>query len=217
MSNTDNTPSTTLEQLIARYKAQRSHSNKPTAKLQPLIADKQTPTIMVIACADARVYPSMILDCSPGDLFIVRNIANLVPPYLSKADVSVGAALEYAVNTLAVSDIIVLGHSQCGGIKALMTQQTHQNDDSLINQWMTIASPVKQNIETNYPEDSIDTRCQHCEKASVLQSIDNLKTYPWIQTALATDQLKLHGWHYTIAQDQLTAYDPKQNNFILLD
>ena len=152
-----------------------------------LARDGQSPPAMVIACADSRVAPEMIFDCAPGDIFVVRNVSNLVPPYEPDAGKhGTSAALEFAVTALNVRSIVVLGHSQCGGIRALM-QGPNGNNGDFIASWMTIATKARTRVcdAPDAASQSFETLCYRCEQESIRASLDNLMTFPWVAERVA--------------------------------
>lgn len=158
------------------------------------LAEGQAPEFMVIACADSRVCPSRILGFQPGEAFMVRNIANLVPPFEHGASETT-AALEFAVNSLEVANILVVGHSRCGGIRALMSMKG-KTTSSFIGGWVSIAKSARLSTEAAAGNLSFEKQCSHCEKESINGSLLNLLTYPWIKKRLKEGTLALHGGYY---------------------
>ncbi len=170
----------------------------------------QHPRAMVIACSDSRVDPAILLDCQPGDLFMVRNVANLVPPYEKGAGLhGVSTALEFGVSVLGVAHLIVLGHSQCGGIRALM--QGTQGD--FMGNWVNISARAKQRVLAEHPAADLQAQCHACEQASILVSLENLQTFPWIRERVEQGRLTLHGWYFDIEGGELVAYEPASGIF----
>ncbi|XP_027357137.1 beta carbonic anhydrase 5, chloroplastic-like isoform X2 [Abrus precatorius] len=159
------------------------------------LAKAQAPKFMVIACADSRVCPSNILGFQPGEAFMIRNIANLVPPFESGPS-ETNAALEFAVNTLQVENLLVIGHSCCGGIRALMSMQDDANEKSFIKSWVVIGKNARIKAKAAASNLSFDEQCKHCEKESVNDSLLNLLTYPWIEEKVANEELSIHGGYY---------------------
>ncbi|KAJ4967912.1 hypothetical protein NE237_014613 [Protea cynaroides] len=159
------------------------------------LAKGQAPKFMVIACADSRVCPSNILGFQPGEAFMVRNVANLVPPF-EKGPSETNAALEFAVNSLEVQNLLVIGHSSCGGIRALMSMQDEVDSSSLIRNWVIIGKPARLSTKAAAAHLSFDQQCRHCEKESVNCSLANLLTYPWIEERVSRGLLSIHGGYY---------------------
>ncbi|XP_030459308.1 beta carbonic anhydrase 5, chloroplastic isoform X1 [Syzygium oleosum] len=161
------------------------------------LAESQAPEFMVIACADSRVCPSVILGLEPGEAFTVRNVANLVPPFESGPS-ETNAALEFAVNSLKVKNILVIGHSCCGGIRALMSMENTDGDNSssFIRSWVIVGKNARLSTKEAASHLSLDQQCRHCEKESVNRSLLNLLTYPWIEEQVMRGNLSLHGGYY---------------------
>ncbi|KAG8632822.1 beta carbonic anhydrase 5, chloroplastic isoform X3 [Manihot esculenta] len=158
------------------------------------LADVQTPKFMVIACVDSRVCPSNILGFQPGEAFMVRNVANIVPP-LENGPTETNAALQFAVNTLEVENIFIIGHSNCAGIQALMNMQDEENH-SFVEKWVAIAKNAKLRTKADANGLSFDQQCKHCEKESINLSLLNLLTYPWIEERVRKETLSVHGGYY---------------------
>ncbi|GFS35103.1 beta carbonic anhydrase 5 [Actinidia rufa] len=155
------------------------------------LAKGQAPKFMVISCADSRVCPSNILGFQPGEAFVVRNVANLVPPYESGPS-ETNAALEFAVTSVEVENILVIGHSCCGGILALMSMQDEVNTSS----WVVVGKNARLSTKAAASNLSLDQQCRHCEKESINCSLLNLLTYPWIQERVTKGVLSIHGGYY---------------------
>ncbi|TKY71503.1 Beta carbonic anhydrase 5 [Spatholobus suberectus] len=159
------------------------------------LAKAQAPKFMVIACADSRVCPSNILGFQPGEAFMIRNVANLVPSFESGPS-ETNAALEFAVNTLLVENILVIGHSCCGGIRALMSMEDDDVEKSFIKSWVVIGKNARIKAKAAASNLSFDEQCKHCEKESVNHSLLSLLTYPWIEEKVANGKLSIHGGYY---------------------
>ncbi|MDP1635414.1 MAG: carbonic anhydrase [Gallionellaceae bacterium] len=172
----------------------------------------QRPKAAIIACADSRVDPALLMGAEPGDVFVVRNVANLVPPYEPGGGfASVAAALEFAVLSLAVEHVIVLGHAQCGGIHALMSGSAA--DSEFIGKWVDVARRARDRVLAELPDKSPALQDRACEQAAILVSLENLMTYPWIAERVTTGAMHLHGWYFDIAQGELLSYHPARNGF----
>jgi len=166
----------------------------------------QQPQVMVVACCDSRVDPALVLQCAPGDLFVVRNVANIVPPY-EKDDSHHGtsAALEFGVCFLNVEHLVLLGHSQCSGINALLNSKSlHQND--FITSWVSVIDGSK------YDEPHIDD----CAKAALHQSHKNCMGFPWIKDRVANKELQIHLWFLDIKTGQIFTYSEAQKSYVSL-
>ena len=163
------------------------------ALFEELAARGQKPHTMVIACSDSRVDPTMIFNVGPGEFFVLRNVANLVPPYLPDAGFhGTSAALEFGVTVLQVDDLIVLGHAMCGGIKALLDPSLASPD--FVGPWMSIASRARDRVLACDP---VDPQAA-CEHEAVKVSLENLRTFPWIAAREADRSLRLHGASFDI-------------------
>jgi carbonic anhydrase len=170
-----------------------------------LAREGQSPPAMVIACADSRVAPELIFDVAPGEIFVVRNVSALVPPYApDTGNHGTSAALEFAVNALQVRTIVVLGHSQCGGIRALMSGPGAKNGD-FIDSWMAIAQTARARVcdAPDAASMSFDTLCAHCERAAIRVSLENLMTFPWIAARIAAGTLSINGLHFNVQTGKL--------------
>lgn len=171
----------------------------------------QAPSTLVVACCDSRTDPSLIMQCEPGDIFVVRNIANIVPPYEpDPGHHGVSAALEYAVLSLEVQDIIILGHSSCGGIRALLDQSAR--DGEFVGPWISILDTARSQVLENF-DASDEKAATALEMAGVLTSIENLLTFPWLAERVAQGKLTIHGWYFDMACGQLFGYLPQTRTF----
>ena len=175
----------------------------------------QSPKVLIVACADSRVDPALLTGAEPGDVFVVRNVANLVPPYEPGGNfASVPAALEFAVCSLEVEHIIVLGHAQCGGIRALMGGvDAAESGTEFIGKWVGIAHRARERVRAELPSKPLALQERACEQAAILVSLENLMTYPWIAQRAGAGTLHLHGWYFDLAAGALLHYDPARNAF----
>lgn len=161
------------------------------------LAKGQWPKFMVFACSDSRVCPSHVLDFQPGEAFMVRNVANMVPPYDQVKYSGVGAAVEYAVLHLKVENIVVIGHSCCGGIKGLMSFTFEgPNSTDFIEDWVKIGLPAKAKVTSEFGSAPFPEQCTFCEKEAVNVSLGNLLTYPFVRDGLVKKTLALKGGYY---------------------
>lgn len=175
----------------------------------------QRPKVLIIACSDSRVDPAIITNSDPGDIFVIRNVANLIPPYQPDQQYhGVSAALEYAVGFLEVKHIIILGHSDCGGIRALMERDENvPRKNEFLDQWLDLALPAKLEVNQNLQAASEATRHRACEEASLVLALENLLTFPWIKTKVDSKELAIHGWYFHIKAGQLFEFDWCCNEF----
>jgi len=173
----------------------------------------QNPKVLVIACSDSRVDPALLLGVEPGDMFVVRNVANLVPPYeTSPGRHGVSAAVEYAVKLLEVEHVIVLGHSGCGGIQALMAPDREALGE-FIAPWVTIAEPALREVASQLTHKNKDLRQRACEQAAILVSLENLLTFPWLWERVMQQRVYLHGWYFDMKKGELLSYLPETGTF----
>ncbi len=195
------------DKLIAGYQRFRDgYYQQNKAQLLKLAQLGQFPKIALVCCSDSRVDPTIILDCEPGDLFVIRNVANLVPPRESCDSFhGTSAALEFAVNSLQVESIIVLGHTQCGGIKALMDTEPTSIPETFISKWMKQLENVRNEILEDQNCTAPEQRYHACEQKGIAHSLHNLMTFSCIAERVAAGKLKLHGWCYDLNSAELFA------------
>jgi len=175
----------------------------------------QTPKTIVVGCCDSRVDPAIVTDCDPGDLFIIRNVANLVPPFETGGNYhGTSAALEFGVRNLEVENIIVLGHAQCGGIRALMKQTPGgEQPEGFVPGWMKVASNARNRVLSRMHGEPAEKQQRACEQEAILVSLDNLLTFPWILERVAQKKLTLHGWYFDLEHGELLRFNPDSNSF----
>jgi len=180
-----------------------------------LVHKGQAPKVLVVACCDSRVDPAIITDCDPGDLFVVRNVANLVPPFEETGHYhGTSAALEFGVCCLKVRHIIVLGHARCGGIRALLAGLPQEADrNSFIGKWMAIAANARTQVLTELPHATPEAQACACEQAAIQVSINNLMTFPSIRERVERGELLLHGWYFDLEKGRLLGLDRKTKRF----
>ncbi len=197
------------------HRFREQHFTDDGALYRQLIEEGQTPKTLVVACCDSRVDPALVLDCAPGDLFVIRNVANLVPPAENRSGGRHGtsAALEYGVTTLGVEHIVVLGHAHCGGIRALMNGYSAAEADSYINSWMRVAEEARLSVEQDGQIVAPEERERACEQRAILSSLDNLMTFEWIRDRVERGSLALHGWYFDMENGQLLGYDATTRTF----
>ena len=183
--------------------------------LQALARDGQNPSALYIGCSDSRVVPELLTTSRPGELFVVRNIANVVPSF-DHADASVGAAIEYAVEVLEVPHVIVCGHDRCGGVKAALDGADKLSAHKSLHEWVTMIDPAARKArEIERGDDTALLRC--AVEENVLYSMENLITYPAIAAALAARKLELHGWVFDLDAGVLRVYDVTSEEFVASD
>jgi len=172
------------------------------------LAEGQSPKFMVFACADSRVCPSVVLNFQPGEAFTIRNVANTVPPYDKTKYTGPGAAIEYAVLHLKVENIVVIGHSRCGGIKAVMSiEEGAPTNTDFIEDWVKILWEAREKVKQSYSDLDFEGQCVKCEKEAVNLSIENLKTYPFVKEGIEKKTLALFGGHYDFVNGNFETWE----------
>lgn len=184
------------------------------------LSEEQSPEVLFITCADSRVDPNLVTQSKPGELFIVRNVGNIVPPYDAIKDKnSVAAAIEFAVLGLKVRDVIVCGHSNCGAMQALYKDRGELVNMPHLNEWLQLAEPVRRIVERFYPNahTSAASRLRITEEENILLQLSNIQTYPFVAQALREGTLHLHGWYYDIGSGGMCSYSPSTDRFERID
>jgi carbonic anhydrase len=179
------------------------------------LAGGQTPDALFITCSDSRINPNLITQTEPGDLFILRNAGNIVPPYGAPGG-GEAATIEFAVVGLGIKDIILCGHSHCGAMKGLLDESLVA-DTPAVRAWLTHAESTKRVIKENYAELEGDQLISACVQENVLAQLENLKTHPSVAARLARGRINLHGWVYKIETGQIFGYDPEYSQFLHID
>lgn len=175
----------------------------------------QSPKTLIIGCSDSRVDPALITDAGPGELFVIRNVANLVPPYRKAEEGGfhgVSSAIEFAVMNLKVENVVVLGHRQCGGIRALMTEDK-ATSGSFVSKWMQIAKPAKAKVLKDHPAATDEEKIRCCEMESIVTSLENLRTFPFVADAIRDRGLNLIGAYFDLESGQLLQYEDESTSF----
>ncbi|MBN2897376.1 MAG: carbonic anhydrase [Clostridia bacterium] len=198
---------------IVQFKRSDFESHKALFKQ---LSSQQKPHTLFISCSDSRIDPNLITGTLPGELFIVRNIANLVPPYREAEEfLSTTAAIEYAVNALEVENIIVCGHSNCGGCAAALNPETIEFTLPHTKKWLELADPVTKRVKQELPPDEPEAREWLMEQVNVIEQLKHLLTYPYIKERVQCGTLALSGWHYIIETGEVFIYDKEQETFLL--
>ena len=173
----------------------------------------QTPEIMVIGCCDSRVSPEVIFDARPGELFVVRNVANLVPPYETDGKYhGVSAALEFGVGALKIKHIVILGHAHCGGIKAYAEDAEPISPGDFIGRWMSLIAPAAEKVGARESMPRAEY-LERMEKASIVNTLDNLMTFPRLRKLIERGAVTLHGAYFGVAKGELSVLDRATGEF----
>jgi carbonic anhydrase len=205
-----------IPELIAGWHRFRSGRYEQQRELLERIArDGQRPRVLLIGCCDSRADPAIVFDCDPGDLFVVRNVANLVPPCeVGGAYHGTSAGVEFAVTVLGVEHIVVLGHSRCGGIASLLAGPPNTPEPlRFVGPWLEIGREARL-AALAPPGLSQDERANLCERLAIRLSLRNLETFPAVKRRLEAGTLRMHGWHYDLAQGTLTVLDAATQRFV---
>jgi carbonic anhydrase len=205
------------EQLIDRFhRFKLRHFTNNADRYHELAEKGQKPEVMLVSCCDSRVDPEAIFSAMPGELFVVRNVANLVPPFETGGNFhGVSAALEFAVLNLLVKHIVVMGHSSCGGITAaLHGHAAHETESRFITKWMSMLDEAKSRLKMAHPGTAEESQMQRwLEQEAVSTSLTNLRTFPCVQQLEQMGKLQLHGAHFDIGTGQLTVLNEETRQF----
>lgn len=206
-----------LTRLIEGYRRFRASGWSPHRERWQALREGQTPQVMVIACSDSRVDPSQIFDFDPGEVFVVRNVAALVPPFeTTPGHHGVSAALEFAVQILGVQEIVVLGHGMCGGCKVALTRELHGSvpgEGGFIADWIGLLDAAREPVAARLGTESREAE-RAMEHAGVRVSLANLRTFPCVRKKERDGSLRLRGAWFTIANGQLHLLDEASGDFV---
>lgn len=206
-----------LEKFVSGFARFQQHHYGDDPALINELRQGQHPRTLLIGCCDSRVDPGYMIGAEPGDIFVSRNVGNLVPP-CSPDDGGfhgVSAAIQFALQNIKVERIIILGHAQCGGIRALMCPEPQQpGEPDFVRRWMNIAEPAKRSTQAKFHDASIEVQCRACEQSSILNSLNNLMTFPWVKEAVKEERLTVHGWYFDLAAGELLAYSDRTGVFL---
>lgn len=203
-----------MQKLIKGIHEFQAHIFGEQRDLFQRLAEGQTPDALFITCSDSRINPNLITQTDPGDLFILRNAGNLVPPY-GASNGGEAPTIEFAVAGLGVRDIIVCGHSHCGAMAALLEPQKTESLPCLRG-WLSHAEATRRILAEKYSDRSGAALLTTAVEENVLMQLRNLRTHPTVAAALSRNEIKLHGWVYKIETGQVFAYDPENGQFLPL-
>lgn len=205
-----------MHQLIDGFRRWHETTYEENRGLFEALAQKQTPKVMLVGCCDSRVDPALIFGAQPGEIFVLRVVANLIPPYCPGALLdATSAALEFAIRALEVEHVIVLGHAHCGGVNALLNAPQSTEGLEFIESWVSIARSARDRalaltLSSGQPIEAAQRMAEH---ETVAISLGNLMTFPWIRERVAGKRLMLHGWWFDLDQGDLFRLDPMRNTF----
>jgi len=199
--------------LLQGFERFKTHYFGADTALYDSMKNGQPAKILMIACCDSRVDPAILTDCDPGDIFTVRNVANLVPPCEDdQHHHGTSSAIEFAVKGLGVESIVVMGHANCGGIKGLW-ESDNLDDSQFIHRWVSIAKEAKEWVKVNHSAETHPMQLRACEQRSILVSLHNLMGFDFVRERVENGSLKIHGWYFDLTAGQLLCYNPESGEF----
>ena len=176
------------------------------------LAEGQKPRVLFITCSDSRIVPHLITQSGVGELFVIRNAGNLVPPF-GAANGGEGAAIEYAIHALGIEQVIICGHSNCGAMKGLLKLEKLRTEMPLVYEWLQHAESTRRLIQENYADIKGEELMAITMAENVVTQIENLKTYPVIRSKLHQNKMSIYGWIYDIETGEVLAYNPETDDF----
>lgn len=181
------------------------------------LSKKQNPHTLFISCVDSRVVPNLITNTLPGDLFVIRNVGNIVPPYMDNAKMRSGylattSAIEYALNILNIKNIIICGHSNCGACSAVFEDKSSLDSTPYVQKWIELLEPVKERVMALKPE-SHSKQIWLSEQINVEYQLENLMTYPFVEEKFDSGELRIYGWYYIIETGEILNYNMIKREF----
>jgi carbonic anhydrase len=202
-----------MERLIEGFRRFRgSYYEQHRARFERLAGRRQHPRYAVVTCCDSRVDTTLTFDAVPGEIFLVRNIANLVPPYRpDERQHSTSAAIEYAVRILKVGHVVVLGHAGCGGIQALLDPPAQATD--FVGNWLEIAAPARQRVLAQAGDITPERRQRTCELEALKDSLDNALSFPWVSSRVEDGSLLVDALYLDLEQGELLLYNRAKDTF----
>lgn len=203
-----------MQKLIQGLHQFQDHVFSSQRELFERLAHGQQPEALFITCSDSRINPNLLTQTGPGELFILRNAGNIIPPH-GAANGGEGATIEFAVAALGVKDIIVCGHSHCGAVKGLLKPES-LTEMPAVAAWLSHAEATRRIVKENYSHLSGDACLTAAIEENVLVQLENLRTHPSVASRLARRELKLHGWVYNFERGEVFAYDHEAGQFLAL-
>jgi carbonic anhydrase len=202
-----------MQKLVEGVHHFQSQVFNPKKALFEWLSRGQNPVALFITCSDSRIDPNLITQTEPGDLFVIRNAGNIVPPY--GADHGEPASIEYAVNALGIQDIVVCGHSHCGAMAALL-EPGHLKDLPAVSKWLGHAEPTRRLVAEKYGHLQGEALLMATVEENVLSQLEQVACHPAVADKLVRGDVKLHGWVYKIETGEVFTFDPAQGQFVLL-
>ncbi len=206
----------TLTDRFRRFKYRHFAPNQD--RYEELASNGQNPEVMIVSCCDSRVDPETVFSAMPGELFVVRNVANLVPPFETSGKYhGVSAALEFAALNLRVKHIVVMGHSSCGGVRACLEDDAaRQTEAQFIRNWMSMLEESRERVVNAFGSQPLQVQRQELEREGVRTSLDNLRTFPCIKTLEGRGRIALHGAYFDISSGTLSVLNQATSEFVPL-
>lgn len=206
-----------MEKLLQGIIKFKDHDFERHKALFEELGNSQNPHTLFIGCSDSRLVPNLITNTLPGELFTVRNIANIVPPYRNTEEyLATTSAIEYAINVLKVDHIVVCGHSNCGGCKAMLSTEDLENLPHT-KKWLELAGNIKERIDAMVPGNEKGKREWMAEQLNIVEQLKHLLTYPFIHEKVILQELTIDGWYYLIETGEVFIYDRKSGEFVLMN
>jgi carbonic anhydrase len=202
-----------MKKLIRGLGEFKSNYFAPKQELFITLSQGQKPRVLFITCSDSRIAPNLITQADVGELFIIRNAGNIIPPF-GAANGGEGATVEYAIHSLGIEQIVVCGHSHCGAIKGLLKLNELQEDLPLMYNWLKHTEATRRLVSENYSHLEGEELLEIAVAENVLTQIENLKTYPVIHSRLYQGKLKIYGWIYHLETGEVMAYDPDSHAYV---
>jgi carbonic anhydrase len=201
-----------MKKLVTGFQRFRDHALSEHRDLFERLSAGQAPHSLFITCSDSRIDPSLLVQSKPGDLFVLRNAGNLIPPWTSGPASSEAATIEFAIEGLGVEDIVVCGHSQCGAVKALIAEEPPRGMPAL-SSWLEQAEATRRLVRSGYADRDPDEQLNVAVQENVLCQIATLRTHPAVAARLATGRVRLHAWVFKIATAEIFSYDVADGQF----
>ena len=207
------------ERLLNGYrKFRRTTFRRQQGTYKRLARQGQSPKVLVIGCSDSRVSPSVVFGAQPGDIFVARNIANIVPPHDPDGRPrSIGAVVEYAVKVLEVTDNVGKGHARCGGVAALVSAGHGLPETDYLKPWVEVAAPARNLFPPDFDNMSAEEKRLAAELAVIQNSVLNLSGFPWVRQRMEEDKLRIHGWHFDFESGQLLLHDAESGEWVKVE
>jgi carbonic anhydrase len=202
-----------MKKLISGLRDFRANYYSSHQDLFEQLSHGQKPRVLFITCSDSRIVPNLMTNTDPGDIFVIRNAGNIIPPY-GAANGGEGATVEYAVQALGIEQIVVCGHSHCGAMKGLLKLDALRSEMPLVCDWLKHAESTRRLVKENYGHYEGEELLEITVAENVLTQIDNLKTYPVVHSRMHQGKLQIYGWVYYIETGEMLAFDPETRTYV---